>query len=256
MPAVSFQAIATTLFLPPLLLVLACLACGVVVLRRHRVVGTLLIAGSSLIVLLSTSWVAGQLRGALQAGLAVPADIAPAQAPAQAIVVLSADVTRGADNRVDLGAMTLERLRAGAVLHRRTGLPILVTGGSFGPGAPSVAALMARSLADDFGLEARWVEAWARDTRENAVLSAALLRAAEIERVLVVTHAWHMRRSLAAFARTGLTALPAPVRMEYVPDAQLRHFIPRTDHLNDSWLALREWAGILVYRLRDGAAMP
>jgi hypothetical protein len=32
----------------------------------------------------------------------------------------------------------------------------------------------------------------------------------------------------------------------------VRDFIPRPDHFFTSWLMLREWAGRLVYRLRDG----
>jgi hypothetical protein len=30
--------------------------------------------------------------------------------------------------------------------------------------------------------------------------------------------------------------------------------VPRADHLALSWWMLREWAGRLAYRLRDGAA--
>jgi hypothetical protein len=32
--------------------------------------------------------------------------------------------------------------------------------------------------------------------------------------------------------------------------------VPRPDHLAMSWFALREWAGLLAYRLRDGPARP
>ena len=46
------------------------------------------------------------------------------------------------------GFLTLDRLRAGAALHRRTGLPILVTGGSLQPDRPAIATVMADSLRD------------------------------------------------------------------------------------------------------------
>jgi hypothetical protein len=37
-----------------------------------------------------------------------------------------------------------------------------------------------------------------------------------------------------------------------MPDGAASDWLPRPDHLARSWFALREWAGLLVYRLRDG----
>ena len=55
----------------------------------------------------------------------------PPDQPPQAIVILGGDTLRGASQTpiVHLGPLSLERVRAGALLARRTGLPILVTGG-------------------------------------------------------------------------------------------------------------------------------
>ena len=49
------------------------------------------------------------------------------------------------------GGGSLERLRYAASLHRRTGLPLLVTGGVTGPAMPAEAELMAHALKNDFG---------------------------------------------------------------------------------------------------------
>jgi len=49
-----------------------------------------------------------------------------------------------------------------------------------------------------------------------------------------------------------LAVLPAPVRLDVPPRGGLRDFIPRADHLFTSWLMLREWLGLVFYRLRDG----
>jgi uncharacterized SAM-binding protein YcdF (DUF218 family) len=249
----SLQGLATTLFLPPLLLVLASLAAALLALvlprRRSRRLLWWTVAASAIgQLLLATPYVSGHLRASLSPPPAQP--LPPGVVPG-AVVILSAETVRG-QGGVEIGPMTLERLRAGAALARRTGLPVLVTGGRLGPGEPAVAALMATALREDFGLAARWIEAEAGNTRGNAVLSAAMLRADGIDAAHVVTHAWHLPRTIEAFARTGFPVLPAPVRIEVTPRGGVRDFIPRADHFFTSWLMLREWVGLLVYRLRDG----
>lgn len=249
----SPQALATTLLLPPLLLVLASLAVALYALllpgrRPRRALWWFVVAAATGQLLLATSYVSGHLRVSLTPP---PAQALPPGVVPGAVVILSAETVRG-QGGVEIGPLTLERLRAGAALARRTGLPVLVTGGSLGRGEPPVAALMAEVLRQDFGLSARWIESEAGDTRGNAVLSVALLRAEGIAAAHVVTHAWHLPRALEAFARTGFTALPAPVRLDVPPRGGLRDFIPRADHFFTSWLMLREWLGLVVYRVRDG----
>lgn len=181
-----------------------------------------------------------------------PAARAPATAGAPAaIVILSADVDRTATGGVtSIGALTLERERAGAALHRATGLPILVTGGLV-TAPPPVAALMAASMQADFNAPVRWAEIRSATTWENATLSVPILRADGIDRVYLVTHAWHMRRSLLAFRRAGMPATPAPVRSDPWPRWQLDEFMPRTSSWERSYYALHEWFGLLYYEWRS-----
>lgn len=246
--------ILTSLALPPLLLVLLALAAGVLAAAvpgrgTARAAGLLAALCAAALLVLSTPYAAGRLTAALEqrAGAGLPAG-AP---PPGAIVVLGGEMARGAAGP-EVGPLTLERLRAAAALQRRTGLPLLVTGGPLSPGAPPIAELMAASLAADFGTPARWVEPRARDTRDNAGLAAAMLRAEGIGAAFVVSHGWHLPRAIGAFARAGLPAAAAPVRVSHRPDGALANWAPRPDHLAQSWFALREWAGLLVYRLRDG----
>jgi uncharacterized SAM-binding protein YcdF (DUF218 family) len=245
----SAQAVLTNLLLPPLGLMLAILVAGFLAWRGRRWAGAAAVAGALGVLLLSTPFAAGWLTASLEDRLRDAA--LSGQEEPRAIVILGGEMAHG-DAGPEVGPLTLERLRAGAALHRRTGLPVLVTGGPLSGSAPPIAALMAASLETDFGIRPRWVEARARDTRDNAAFSAAMLRAEGVGSALVVSHAWHLPRALAAFGRQGFPVRAAPVRLDPWPSGGRSDWVPRPDHLAQSWFALREWVGLLVYRLRDG----
>lgn len=176
----------------------------------------------------------------------------PANAPPQAIVVLGAEVTRnaGGPDDVHVGRLSLERLLAAAELQRKTGLPILITGGSTQPRTPPVAMLMAATMQQDFHVRVRWVETKARDTWENALLSAKMLNADGIHSVYVVTNAWHMRRALMAFSHTDLTVTAAPTPLDRQPGPIPNDFEPRSQTWEVAFFAFHEWIGCAWYALR------
>ena len=242
--AVTLRSVLPALLLPPLLLVLLALAGAMIVPWRRRA-GALLVAASAIgLLALATPMASGLLRASLARDIEGPAPIA---AP-RAIIVLGAEVARGATGP-DVGPLTLERLRAAAALHRATGLPLLVSGGSLAAGEPPLALLMMRSLTEDFRVPVRWSEEASRTTGENATLSAAMLAAEGIDAAYLVTHAWHLPRAREEFTRAGLAVVPSPVRLDRVPQGAASDFLPRADRLADSWWAIREWAGRVARRL-------
>lgn len=233
----------SALALPPASLALAALL-ALLLLRGRAGRGVALLALAAL-VLLSLPVVSM----ALLASLNVP-PAAPAQPP-QAIVVLGGDLDRLVDPPgVTLGSLSLERVRAGAALHRRTGLPVLVTGGVVDDLPLAVGALMADSMTADFNVPVRWTEAASPTTWENAEYSASMLNAAGVSRVFLVTHAWHMRRSLLAFRRVGIDAVPAPVRPDPWPKLRASEFLPRPSAWIGSFFAVHEWVGLAYYAAR------
>jgi uncharacterized SAM-binding protein YcdF (DUF218 family) len=145
--------------------------------------------------------------------------------------------------------LSLDRLRAGAALHRRTGLPILVSGGPT-LGEETLAEMMALSLEQDFHVDVRWKEDRSLDTWHNAEYSAAILHQAGISRVYLVTHFWHMRRALLAFRHFGIDAEPAPVRPPGTPELTATALIPQTSAWQASYYAVHEWIGLAYYALR------
>jgi len=139
--------------------------------------------------------------------------------------------------------LLLERLAFGAYVARRTGLPVLVTGNGIEATAMSI------SLARNFGVETRWVEARSYDTFENARNSAQLLRADGVQRIVLVTGATHLWRAAHEFTATGLTVVPAPVGVLADRDVGVKRYLPDVLALLRSYLASYELLGEPVREL-------
>ncbi len=213
----------------------------------------------AVVYLATTPFVAGELMAPLQPY--GPVNTNDPDPDVDAIVVLSAGIYSSApeywrpdapSHGVDAaGSLTLQRLQYAAYLSKATGKPILVTGGLVGDTPDrSIAEVMKRTLEQDFGVPARWVENQAHSTRSNAELSTKILRAEGIDKVYLVTHAWHMPRAMLSFAPTGLAVVPAPTRFFSRSDPLWTDFIPSTQAFRGTYYAVHEWIGILWYRLR------
>lgn len=241
------HAVVEVLIPPSSLPVLAILG-ALVALRRRRTGRALVGLAVAGLFVLSLPETARLLIWPLERGL--PLDPPPGREPG-AIVILSGDVAHESGGGVTLGRLTLERLRAGVRLARRTGLPILVSGGALKAGEPALAQLMAQSLVGDFALPPPWVEAESKDTWQNARLSYAILRRHHIDSIYVVTNAWHMRRALIAFAPLPLAVTAAPTLIDPPPALDWRQFVPDAKSWRTSYFALHEWIGVAYYELRE-----
>ena len=176
----------------------------------------------------------------------------PAEAIPGAIVVLSADAQRSDIPGVPdaVGPLTLERLAEAARQWRRLGLPILVSGG--GPRGVSLAMLMSRVLQEDFRVPVQWREERSRNTFENALYSAEILRGAGIHAALVVAHPWDMARALWSFRAVGYPVVPSPIAESKRPSLSVAAFLPQIPALLESYYTLHELIGLVWYRVRYG----
>ncbi len=241
--------VAVLLVLPPVNLLLSAVA-GLI-LARYRPRAGWIVAAVSIVglVLLSMHAVTSPMLSALERDLPTRP---PADAPPAAIVVLSGDSLSSPSipGGFTVGGLTLRRLQTAATLHRRTGLPILVTGGPVPRHAPPLAELMAQSLRTDFRVEVRWLERKSLDTWENARFTAEVLKEAGITSIYLVTDAWHMRRSLLAFAPTGLRVTAAPNPLQRPLSLTTTDFIPSVSSWMVAYFALHEWVGLVWYSIR------
>ena len=248
----------STLLLPPLAPLLLAVIGLLLAVKRTRGGFALVLFALGLLWLLSCHGAAVWLSRSLLPQFAPLAAGQLKTGQAQAIVVMGGGVLPLAPEygEAQPRAETAARLRYGLWLARQTGLPVAFTGGRgwavHAAQTESEATVVSRVAQQDYGVTLRWLEADSRDTFENARLLAPLLQRDGVQRIALVTHAWHMPRSVAAFEKAGLVVIPAPMGFVLPDENQLLEWLPSAHGLLASRQVLREWLGIAVARLSAG----
>ncbi|GAB3093719.1 YdcF family protein [Lysobacter terrae] len=190
------------------------------------------------------------LRGTLEARYPVVDESELPQA--DAIVVLGGATWYGWTRRdvVDPWELSSSRLAAGArawLLHRA---PIVILSGGRGGKGGSEAARMSQAIRR-LGVPDRAIvlETQSRNTEDNAVNSAKLIRAHGGNRILLMTSAIHMPRALELFQRTGLEVVPVPVPERAARDSWSKRWLPSPSALWRSGRALKEYVALFALAL-------
>ncbi|HML09045.1 MAG TPA: YdcF family protein [Xanthobacteraceae bacterium] len=176
--------------------------------------------------------------------------------PPDGIVVLGGAISPAVS--AARGAVALdeaaERITVTAELARRyPNARIVFSGGSnaliFDEGAEAAFAVQ-QLQALGVAQERLTAEEQSRNTIENAVFSRLLANPRPGERWLLVTSAYHMPRAMAAFRAAGflVEAYPVDWRTRGLLDAA-RPFASLGEGLRRTDTAVREWVGLLFYRL-------
>lgn len=252
----------------PLLVYPLGLACILLILalvldKRGRWRRSMLIAALTLLWLGSNRWVSYGLARSLE-WRHLPPEGSPS---AEVIVVLgggteSADPPRpmsevnGAGDRV---------LYAAKLYHQGAAPHILVSGGNL-DFSTARGETPANEMADLLKLtgvpsEDIWRQSESQNTYEDALYSTKMLEERGIEKIILVTSALHMPRSLALFEKQGLQVIPAPVDFTITErnwenafkpslDEFLIYLLPNASSLGLTTNALKEMIGMLIYDLR------
>ncbi|MCW8889442.1 MAG: YdcF family protein [Sedimenticola sp.] len=241
-----------TFVLPPGILVI--LGFTGFFLARRLIGKLLLLLTLTALYLFSTPFLSKQLMSGLEI---IPA-LTEAQiqkSDAQAIVLLgagrqeAAPEYHGADT---VNPMLLERLRYAAWLSKRSGLPIIPSGGSPLSKGPSEAELSRQILQNELGAKILFLEDKSRTTREEALILKGMLKERGIQKIMLVTHAWHMLRSLDVFVQAGIDVIPAPMGFAVRPSTIERPYspwLPSAKYMQNSYYALHEYLGRAWYQL-------
>jgi uncharacterized SAM-binding protein YcdF (DUF218 family) len=181
-----------------------------------------------------------------------PRDCIP-NGDATAVVVLSGSIRQDSldETRFQPGVDTLYRCLRAAEIYRASPRLVIVSGGKVHPSEPGppIADVMRDFLLTQ-GVRGQdiVVEASSRTTFENATETKRLLDKHNVERIVLVTDAAHLRRAVASFRRQGIEVIPCGCRYrslgrsgglgDYLPDASAAVGVEEAAH---------EWLGLAWY---------
>jgi len=169
----------------------------------------------------------------------------------QAIVVLGGGTIQGSPEagtgRDTLSSDAMKRAVYAFTLRDIFPVPIIFSGGKVFEYDQEAEAVAAGRLYESLGLppEQFIAETESRNTWENAVETAKL----GIERAILVTSAYHIKRGIYCFENNGITVIPAPTdyKCDRIRKYDFLSFLPSNGALNNTYIALHEYIGLLYY---------
>jgi uncharacterized SAM-binding protein YcdF (DUF218 family) len=254
-------------FLPPflypagLILLLILLA---LVLRSRRRLQTAVLVLTALVVFLSGNrWVAQSLARSLEWRY-LPLDPVPS---AEVVVVLGGGTESEQFPRpiVEVTSAGDRVLYAGSLYKEGKAEYILLSGGNItwlGGRTTTPSEDMARVLEMmEIPRDVMWMQTKSQNTYEDALYSSQILKEKGVDRILLVTSAQHMPRSVALFEHQGIEVIPAPVDYTVTQagwdnlfsfDLQnfLVNLVPQSGSMSLISSVLKEYIGMWVYHLR------
>lgn len=247
------KAIASLMLPPTGLVVLAIVGIGISMIWRKLGLWVALLSMLG-VLLCSLPVVAAMLMNTLQTDPPIAeSELKATLKPADALVVLAGGRRGFAEEFGDdaVSSYTLERIRYAAWVVKRTGLPLILSGGRVHDEAKSEAQLMREILQKEFLVIVDHAEEQSRTTYENAKFTAQFLKQNELRKIALITHAGHMPRAKAAFEYFGIEVIPAPTAF-YGRDKtrQFDDYLPSAAALKATGLAFHEILGQWWYSIR------
>lgn len=151
----------------------------------------------------------------------------------------------------------VDRILAGiSIVRRGIADQLLITGGTGSLLDQSKSeAMLLKEFAIESGLSSDQIiiDPTSRNTHENAVNTAALVRERGYKKILLITSAFHMWRSEAAFNKQGLFPEVYPVDFrtsDTISIVSIFDFLPSVGALNGITSMIHELVGLAVYRLQ------
>lgn len=234
----------------PLIQVVLLLFLGLVLYwkNRRRMARLLIVVATLWLWLASNSLFADYLMAQLEQG---HPPVAAQNLPQADAIVLLGGAVRGEvseDTLADMSGVGDRLIFAVAAYKAGKAPTIVVTGGAREGFVPE--AKLMRDILVTLGVPpgAIVMEARNRVTMDNDRFTRHTLATMEAKSVLLVTSAFHMRRSLMVFDTLGIEVFPAPTDFQVVKgEFSFWHFLPDVKALQRTTWAMHEFAGYLYY---------
>jgi uncharacterized SAM-binding protein YcdF (DUF218 family) len=154
------------------------------------------------------------------------------------------------DGEGTIGDVALQRLICAYRLYRIDKKPIIFSGGKIFERRPE--AEIAKRILLSLGVSEKdvFMEGKSRDTFENAQYVKELSEKHNINKVILITSAFHMKRSMLLFDKFFKGTIPCPTgyntsKTKY----DLMSYLPNAGNLESIAIALKEYMGILFYKV-------
>ena len=244
---------------------LGCLLLLAALLIKRKEKWHLIVIAASLIIL----WVGGNRWSAMSLARSLEWRYVPqGELPSVEVIVLLGGGTEQAQaprSRVEVNSAADRIMHAAQLYREGKAEHILLSGGSI-----SWLESTENSAADDMAEllvflgvpeEAIWLEGQSVNTYENARNSKEFLEEKGITRIMLVTSALHMPRSVALFEKQGLEVIPAPADFTVTQEGwkslfsgpvqpKIIYLLPNASSLSLTTNVMKEYLGMFIYRLR------
>ena len=217
--------------------------------KREKRLAAMLAALVFVFYLFCTSMVSERLMGALESAYTPPEN-----PQGDVVIMLGGGAfpdTPDVSGQGTLCSSPANRLLTAVRLQKELAVPIILSGGQvYSDSGPE--AVIAKRILMDLGVpeDKIIVEGKSINTTQNAKFSTEIMRERGLNKPILVTSAFHMRRSVLNFAKNGMevTAYPSDYRVNLHHDFHYNKLRPSVAALDDNVLVLQEVLRTLVTR--------
>jgi len=246
-----FKKILTPFLLPPGIFIICLLfSGGWFLFKEKQKIGIFNIVIGGLMWLLSTTPISNLMASGLDSNLHFSDN-----PKGDVIILLGGGVYDEAPDLSGIGVPT-QRVQSGMIttfkLHRKLGIPIIVSGGKVFKFKKAEAPIMKRFLMD-LGISGDQIitEENSRDTFENAKYTKKVCDKFGFKNPILITSAYHMKRSVVSFKKVGLEVTPFPSIFPSWREEPYHWNDYLPGNFKQISMAFREYLGIAYYKMAN-----
>ncbi|MBI5213134.1 MAG: YdcF family protein [Nitrospirae bacterium] len=243
-----FKKILTPFLMPPGIFIVLLVGFGIwFFLKKQWKAGMVNLSIGIFMWLLSISPVADAMLRGLESDFKIPEN-----PRGDVIILLGGGVYDKVPDLSGIGAPSEEmiaRLVTAVRLQKRLDVPVIISGGTVFKGRQAEAPIIKRFIVD-LGIPSGKIiiEDKSRDTIENAKYTKAICEKNGFKKPILVTSAYHMKRSVLSFKKVEMDVMLFPASFKTWKDRKYNWHDYLPGSLDNTYAALHEYLGIFFYK--------